>query len=323
LCLLLAGITWALLLRWRREEGPATAITIGIVLGLGLLTKLFFLPITLGVCLVMAWRPRGMRAIALVLVPALLIGAGWYVYRGLRFGSFAGIDLFDRVSTQGGLVANLTRHFSLAAFARGLAAFAATWQWGGTWSLARINELARLPMALLACLIALGYAAVLRRRPVTAPEWWPVWLTGPLAGTMIYYLLSEIADASGGTTPGWYLHVMAPAVATVFGLGLSSLAPRPLARRLVNGLLFYSVLFLLVVLYGEAALFAGCAVKGDDKYYAFTGSVACLDRVPEMWRHVGVYGWPIWGTLGIGAGACCFLVGLARMRWPASRADVV
>jgi hypothetical protein len=82
----------------------------------------------------------------------------------------------------------------------------------------------------------------------------------------------------------------------------------------VTGLLFYGVLFLLVVLYAEAALFAGCAVKGDDKYYAFAGRVACLDRIPDIWHYVGVYGWPGWGAIGIGAGACCFVVGLARLK---------
>jgi hypothetical protein len=325
LCLLLAGIVWALLLRWRRAGQAGTAITIGAILGLGLLTKLFFLPITLGVCVAVAWRAStrqtssspsfDLRAAALVLMPALLVGGGWYIYRGVQFGSFAGIELFDRVSTQGGLVTNLTRHFTPAAFARGLAAFAATWQWGGTWSLARVNELIRLPVAALATVLGLAYALSLRRRDFAEIDWLPIWLAAPLVATMIYYLLSEIADAGGGTTPGWYLHVIAPALATAIGLGLAALARHNGARRLVKGLLFYSVPFLLAVLYSEAALFAGCAVKGDDKYYAFAGGVACLDRIPDIWRHVGVYGWPIGGAIGIGAGACCFLVGLTRLSW--------
>jgi len=323
LCLLLAGVLWALLLRWRRDGRSATAFAIGCTLGLGLLTKLFFLPITLGVCVAVAWhtrtRPAGstrsfdLRAAALVLVPAVIIGTGWYVYRGVRFGSFAGIDLFDRVSTQGGLVANLTRHFSLTAFARGLAALEATWQWGGTWSLARINEVVRLPLVLLAAVLGLAYATRLRCRHATDIEWLPMWLIVPLAATMVYYLLSEIADTGAGTTPGWYLHVLAPAFATATGLGLAELPQHARARKVVTALLFYGVLFLVVVLYAEAALFAGCAVKGDDKYYAFAGRVACLDRVPDIWRHVAVYGWPLWGAVAIGAGASCYVIGLTRL----------
>ena len=45
LCLLLVGATWALLLRLLQGEGRwASAAALGVVLGLGLLTKAFFLP---------------------------------------------------------------------------------------------------------------------------------------------------------------------------------------------------------------------------------------------------------------------------------------
>lgn len=57
LCLFLFGMIWAVLLRWLEDEYDSKrSLLLGILLGLGLLTKAFFLPITFGIGLFVLFR---------------------------------------------------------------------------------------------------------------------------------------------------------------------------------------------------------------------------------------------------------------------------
>src|SRR4029453_7359463 len=57
LCMFMVGVTWGALLTVIAEPQRARApLVLGVVLGLGLLTKAFFLPIGTGVCLYLVYR---------------------------------------------------------------------------------------------------------------------------------------------------------------------------------------------------------------------------------------------------------------------------
>jgi hypothetical protein len=96
----------------------------------------------------------------------------------------------------------------------------------------------------------------------------------------------------------------------------------PRAKPFVIGLLLYAVVFQTMALWSQFALFTGCATKGDDKYYAFSGHAFCLDQIPLLTDRLSVIGWPVLATIGFGSGVLCALWLLMRyLLSPCTRAD--
>jgi hypothetical protein len=122
LCLLLLALVWWLLIgclegspTWRRS------LALGVMLGAGLLTKAFFLPVTAGVALLVAWsfwqqratQPAPIVLFAPAVAPAvaLLIGGPWYLANLWSTGTLTAAADFIRIGEQGGLLVDLHAHF--------------------------------------------------------------------------------------------------------------------------------------------------------------------------------------------------------------------
>src|SRR5262249_11248742 len=139
LCLLFMGIAWALTIRLLQHERQLRqSLALGAVLGLGLLTKAFFLPISAGITALLAerwWRDRfrsKARDVVAVAVLASLIGGWWYVRSYVLFGSFVGANDFLQVNAELGFWEGMRRNFSIAEFMRGLGMLAGTFSLAGT-----------------------------------------------------------------------------------------------------------------------------------------------------------------------------------------------
>ena len=91
---------------------------------------------------------------------------------------------------------------------------------------------------------------------------------------------------------------------------LKHLQMNEVGRLLLVPALAYSFLFLLFALWSQMALFAGCAIKNEEKLYQFSGPWFCLDQVSEVAGRVGIVGWPLMAALSIGCGFFCLLIGL-------------
>ena len=295
LCLLLASCAWALLLRLLGGQGRwASAALLGVCLGLGLLTKAFFLPIGAGVAVMLAvhWWTTGRRSAVLAQAAlagalALAIGAWWYIGKELHTGALTGSDEFIRFNHAGGMV-RLLHGVSLAGVARGLGVLIGTFIWAGTWSLTRLPEILLLPPILLLGLTLCGYLRGLTRGDLVG--WTPLALALPLLAGLIYHLLVWAAGV-GAATPGWYLHILAAPL----GLAVARGWTRP---RLLG------VLTLLTVVYSAAAwafqlsLFSGCAAKlGVDKHYNLAGAGCFIDP-----RALSALGHPLLGLVCLAAG---------------------
>lgn len=320
LCLLLAGgLAW-LLAGWT-PPGRRRLLAAGAVLGLGLLTKAFFLPVTAGVAawLLLRRRRAGAAAagldLACLLVPALALGAGWYLHRLAAYGVLTGGDDEIRLAAQGGLLANLAARGSLYAVARGLAATAASWSWAGTWSLTRLPVLLHLPLLALAGWLAAAFLARQRRLPIDDPGWLGVLLAAAFGAGLLDHVLIGVALNGNGNTPGWYLHILLPWTAPALGVAARVILADRRRRPLLLGLLAYAAVFQLMALWSEAALYAGCAVKGDDKVFRFDGPAFCLDRVPEIAGRLDLLAWPGLAAAGF-AGA---IAAAAWLAWGARR----
>jgi hypothetical protein len=122
LCLLLLAGVWATILAAQAHGLTRTrAATLGGLLAAGLLTKAFFLPVCLGVAILL--RPRQRQSIlppALMLGIAAAIGGPWYLTKWLETGSIIGADDFIAIEHAGGLMQGLATHFSLSQYILGM-----------------------------------------------------------------------------------------------------------------------------------------------------------------------------------------------------------
>ena len=281
LCLLLASGVFALVLRrLAKGAGWVNAAGIGVLLGLGLLTKAFFAPIAAGVGAVLALRALKLRhrqayaQIGAALALALLIGGGGYVQTFLKTGAFLSAPEYAQ-----GLVASRASP-SLRALVRGLLAIPGSLMWAGTWSLARLPEfLLILPGASLV-LITAGYVRGLPSmwRPpakwtnAEILKWAPALITLPMLAGLAQHVLSWMAGATS-LTPGWYLHILAAPLGLAAAMGWRR--SWVLTTSLGATLVFVAVSELLHV-----SLYSGCAAKlGADKHFSFQGASCLIDPV--------------------------------------------
>ncbi len=332
LCLLLAGITAFLLAKSLADErNIGWPVALGASLGLGLLSKAFFLPITfaIGVFLLLRlWRSRDDKAswrlqwrndgIALAL--AVLIGGGWYLRDYLAYGDLSGSADAIRIAAEGGIWASLKQHHSLYTFARGVAVMIMTWVRVGSWSLVRMPLLLYAPLLLLVLMTIGGFVIRLRSTPLTRPEWLPVLLFASFGGGLLYHVIDTVAIGEGGTG-GWYLHILTPWAAPALGLGVQAVVQRAWRRLLFFALVIYALLFQAMALWAQIALFTGCAVKGDDKSYVFSGHSFCVDQYASIFNRLSIIGWPWLAAIGFGGGLLCMVwlaSQLLRWRWSCS-----
>ncbi|MHB8286168.1 MAG: glycosyltransferase family 39 protein [Caulobacteraceae bacterium] len=308
LCLLECGVLWLLLLRLtERPDRWVSLLGVGVILGLGLLTKAFFIPISVGVAgylVFVAWREerlvKGLARAAILLVVAAVIGAWWYVGQyGVTHDLTGGAD-FQALKHQGGLEAGLDRNYSAAALARGVAAMVATFAWTGTWSLARPPEIFILGPILLVAIPLGAWLMELRKAPTLA--WAPLFLVTPMLAGLCYHIVAFVAlTGRGASTPGYYLHILAAPLAFAVALGWRR-------NLLLPALFVYTGLFTMAVWALEASMFGGCAAKlGDDPHFSFYRADCFMNL-----RQLQLLAHPLWAA-GLAAAAILVLaVALAR-----------
>ena len=327
LCLLLFAVIYSLTLRNIGQSlDRATALATGVCFGLGLLTKAFFIPALAGYAGFLALRGWSVRSnpkelqrhlfsLVLVVLPAILIGGGWYLYDYVKYGSPTGSFESISLDQAGGLIANLTARFSFSSLARELIVTVATWSWAGSWSLVRMSPILQAPLPLLAAWIAVAYVRNARQYSPTDVLWLPVWLFVPLVLGLVYHAFVSIAlDTSG--TPGWYLNMLAPFLALATTYGITTIARKPVERFFLQVSIAYTAAFLSMAIWSQAAMFAGCAIKGDDKYYHFADERFCLTRIEWIAGNISLFGWPHPALLAIVVGLFCFVMGLAGFSRP-------
>ena len=161
LCLFFAGLAAYFLALWLKDDrNTRKSLAVGVALGLGLLTKAFFLPITLALGIFLAIRlsqdkenltikSGRFRSSASIFLAAIVVGGGWYIYKLLLYGEFTGSDDSIRLAHQGGMIAAFKDHFSAIQLLRGAVMPFASYQWPGTWSVARLVAYAPHVFALL------------------------------------------------------------------------------------------------------------------------------------------------------------------------------
>lgn len=302
LCLLLLAIALVFLLRLDDRPNLKDAAGVALALGAGLWTKAFFLPITAGVAAYLAWRVwrvRGdaalrldtLKASALAIGGAALVGAFWYASRLALTGNLVGGDEFVQIGEETGLISGLLQHFQITDFLRGLSAIAASFGWAGSWSLARPNELLLLGPVLLMVWVLVRWG--LQFKSLKSIHFLPAFVALPMVAGLVYHLLVRMSAGAGGVgTPGWYLHILAPVVMIAVAWGWRG-------SVVVKALAAYGVLFTAYVWALHLSMFSGCAAKlGEVKTFTFEGAGCVVDA-----GQLAALGYPVMGGVALGVAA--------------------
>jgi hypothetical protein len=334
LCLLLGGLVWLLVLRLsRRLDRPVSLLMLGVALGLGLLTKAFFAPITVGVAaylVFLAWRSEtpearvaqsqvaqsqvgksqvaksqvlrgGVSAMAVVGI-ALAIGGWWYLAQyGVTHDLTGGGD-FVALKRNGGLASGLAAHGDPIELARGFAAMAATLVWTGSWSLAKPPEVLILGPLLLVAIPVVTWATRLKTLPPLA--WAPLFLVVPLLLSLCYHIVAYVAlTGRGASTPGYYLHILSAPMAFAVSLGWRK-------GVILPALWLYTAVFTLGLWALETSMFSGCAAKlRVDPHFSFKGATCLVDL-----RQLSELGHPVVATSALGLAAIVIVLVVTQWR---------
>lgn len=273
LLVLIAAIAWMLLIRLdARRDAVRNYALLGGVCGLGLLTKVTFLPFVAVTTVYLVYRlwstsrdgiqaRRPVQSLALFLFAVCIVSGWWYVGRAVETGSPLTTEIGMQLEKAGGLLAGLQKNGSLGDFARGiLVVTPMTFLWSGTWSFVTPALSLFLPMFLLVLILALGLW--LRREDLRRPHnLLPLIIFALFCAALIQQALVLMALVGPSVIPGWYLHGLMPVFAIVVGLGLAgAMSVRPL-RWFVPVLMLYAPVFLLFGMFGQVLFYAGCPVK--------------------------------------------------------------
>jgi len=317
LCLLIMGGVWWMLLRIcspRVEERPRDFVVLGILLGIGLLSKAFFIPITAGVALFLFFRGDRM-GLVVIIAATLLLGFPWYIYKLISSGVFTGASEHGELARQGGLIKGLAEKLNVFGLARGLAAMVASTTWGGTLSLARFHEIFLAPLVVLLMAPISAYVGSIYKTRLGDFSWAPLFIISMLVAGLVHHVLLMLAMTGiGNNTPGWYLHILTGPMGFIYSLGLLWLLQYGAARVLFPALALYSVGYFATVSWVQIAMFAGCATKeGSVKYYAFPEGASCLLDVGRITHNLSVLAYPYIGIPLLFVGIISGGIGLAML----------
>lgn len=311
-CLFLTGLFVFLYSRWcANKKDLLSACMGGIALGLGLLTKAFFLPIIAAFLLFSILGKLShnkaftidLKSMCCFFLLALLMGGGWYIYKFLYYGNLIGSDDAIQLTNQGGLYIGLQKNFSMAEFFRSIVVTIVTYIVTSSESLVRIPLIMQIPLIFSTGYLFLNSVLRIIKRPINNELWIPICLLSVFAGGFLYHIILCIALSGNGDTPGWYLHILMPWIAPMIGVGFSYLWLQSKKKWIIVSMLGYAVLFFIASFWFQLTLFGGCSIKGNDKYYFFTASHYCLDKFHLIMNNLSILGWPTVALL-------CFISGV-------------
>ena len=315
LCCLVIAAVWAVCLESTREGlSFPRAAALGLLLGLGCLTKVFLVPVTAGVLAFWAarllargkWR-TGLAKLALAAAVALAVSGWWYVRCWRLYGSpiVSATDVL-MPAPPGGVMHGFAAHVPLPLFARNLAALVASAAWTPTWSLARPSGWWLVPLVASMGLAALFYVRAARRAPATSEDRLPLWMAVPLIAGLTLALAMKGAFGAPGGIGGYYLQVLLAPLSWAFGLALSASWPGGLVHQAWKALVVYAVAFGIATQWAQAMLYAGIVFKaGASKDYQLEGLPRWLG-IPEGLERLRSLTYP-------DAGAVLWVVALAMI----------
>lgn len=263
---------------------------LGLLVGLGLLTKATFLPITVSIgvlLLFLACRARSFvafRNLALLVLVASTVSAWWYVEKFVETANLIGSnDLANLRSTvaddsSGHLIAKLPLLLPQ------------TFLWFGTWSGTFVPRSLSYLLLASSSILAVGMCFAVRRFGVDLVEKLAL-LTLALFLSALTYMAFVTRGITGGNA--WYLHAFAPIFSVLLGMSLKYLMTSRVGRTLLKINCLFASCFILAVMIMGALFFSGCGTNEPHTIYLdlFSAS-ACAFRVITLIERLNALSFP-------------------------------
>lgn len=257
-----------------KQERLSDFVGLALTLGLGLLTKLFFLTLWAGAILFSLWlgmrvakinfRPLFLRMSLLVGCPLLLAG-WWFGLCYVRYGEMITSSeayMFQQIANPPG--DQLTSVQFFAAMLRAVGAFVTTFLWCGTWSWVRP------PHYLYACFVPLfaltgwGLISFVRGRGQTETRQVLVvslFLLVPLLLGFVYHMYLRVKFTGMGMgTGGYYLFLAWPIIGIWFAFSFEARKTVPLKIALLSAFVLVSF-FEIAGWWRSALVYSGIVEK--------------------------------------------------------------
>lgn len=309
LCFLLGSLVfWALLSLETSSRKIVKLLLLGLFLGFGLLSKAFFVPISVIVIIfLLQFRlnlfpgysfPKVMLLVSSVIAPALIFG-GWWYFGGAHNG--LGNEINDFQSGDYSFFSTI-HLMNISEFCKLIFSPAVTFVWSGTQSLVHINEFLYAPLIAIFVWILYKHFTFLRRNSrLNILVWIPFWLVAVFYFGLLYHSILNYALFGIVASGGWYLHILAPWI--IFAMANSFLTlGRPILNKILIGTFFYSFVFNLVVFYMHLTLYSGCSIKGEDKYFRFINDYCFYN----FYNNLNILNYSFFGILSFAIGMALY-----------------
>jgi|GEM_PF-4430383 len=325
LCLFLLAIAWGLFLEWlKTEQKTSLNLALGFCLALGLLTKGFFIPIIAGFGAFAAcffWNKRKQKEFVRAKLNDLIVVSGpvffafiWYILKLSSTGSLVGHPAFIEITEKKNILQFITQDFEWMQFIKHILHLFISWTGIYTQSCAKMPMIFFAPPVVLCLALFSAYFLQNRKRRLSDLACFPCWVIAPMAAGLLINILAFMAlYNSDSATPGWYLHILAPAFAMMFAYSFLYFAPRKEERAVIFLLLLYSPFYFAINLFYRISLYAGCSTLNDNREYIFPNAYLCLDQVPLIFSNLELLGWPFVGLILLIAGTIISYAGLWRL----------
>jgi hypothetical protein len=296
----------------------STWFLLGVICGLGALTKLTFLPFLAAIALLLLyrtwWRDWAPWQFLAFLATALVVAGWWYFQRSVETGMLFATPEGLLLKEKGGLVSGLMQHFSVPALAWAIPAAGLSFLWSGTQSFITPPLIALAPLVVMLLLISCAYLSGFHRysmyplvqiTPLTL-GFWGLAISYPILVFVALHGRVGLGIFGYGGYPGFYLHSFAPALAPVIGIAVTTFARNGLARTVVWLLLAYNIAFLFAATFMQFLYFTGCGRNNGLNRFNVASASACWTDWQRLTENLDAQAYP-WAALWLAAGGAILL----------------
>lgn len=306
LILLMFSLAWAMLIqRFFAPQRIYWYLGLGALLGLGGLTKITFLPVSVAIfiwllwmgCYVTNWSVRIQSWLGTLLAISIyfLFTGESYLANLAQRGSLSGlVELSDNEAPGALFWLGALRHpFEII---KGLLGIEMTFIWGGTASSAYPPIITVLPIAILVTVIVLCSIGLFKG-PIRELAILALLIITTVISSLIYYLLVRIAVTGVGSgTPGWYLHTLIAPLSLLLAGGWKFFQTHLSLSHLVwRSWFIYMVIFGFSTTWLQLTLFTGCSFKtAESRFYSFSNA-SCFIDISNIYQRLNTLGYPALG----------------------------
>jgi hypothetical protein len=325
LCILINGIlVYILSCNPNFIYSAKKSILIGFVLGLGLLTKAFFLPITAAILFFFTfllffgqeqryYRKALVKTIFLISITALIFGGTWYFYKFFLFHNVGlGFESHE-LSERTGLINGLRENFSIFNLLRGALVPFVSFFWSGTWSLVRLPIELYLPLFFTAFWILYLFIKSDKNKTINYFSNLSVCIFAFIYLGLLWHVLITMALGIVATSPGWYFHILMPFALPMMSIAMNSVINEKLKIKILTTLILYTGIFYLIATWSNLAIFSGCAYKGDNKLINYPSKFVCLDQISTIYKNLGILGYVNFGIFISSVGFLVYAILIFRL----------